>query len=145
MELLEGCTLADEIKKGPLAPELVARYGAQIASALAEAHAHGIVHRDLKPANTMISRHGVKVQGSAAFRGLYRDEAGTIRPNQAGLPGGEHGYCLWCHFYRPRRSFQDRRLPGWRVVPKYSIVSAEPALLSREVLGWLDKYLGLVN
>ena len=61
MELLEGSTLADEIKKGPLAIEQVARYGAQIAAALAEAHAHGIVHRDLKPGNIMVTRHGVKV------------------------------------------------------------------------------------
>ncbi len=61
MELLDGSTLADEIKKGPLAIELVFRYGAQIAAALAEAHAHGIVHRDLKPGNIMVTRHGVKV------------------------------------------------------------------------------------
>ena len=61
MELLDGWTLAEEIKKGPLAPAQVARYGAQIASALAEAHVRGIVHRDLKPANIMVTRHGVKV------------------------------------------------------------------------------------
>jgi eukaryotic-like serine/threonine-protein kinase len=61
MEFIEGSTLADELKKGPLAPEIAARYGAQIASALAEAHALGIVHRDLKPSNVMLTRHGVKV------------------------------------------------------------------------------------
>jgi len=61
MELVEGSTLAEEIGKGPLNPEQVARYGAQIASALAEAHAHGIVHRDLKPPNIMVTRHGLKV------------------------------------------------------------------------------------
>ena len=61
MEFIEGSTLAAEIKKGPLAPEMVARYGAQIAGALAEAHAHGIVHRDLKPSNIMLTPHGVKV------------------------------------------------------------------------------------
>ena len=61
MELIEGSTLAAEIKKGPLAPELAARYGSQIASALAEAHSLGIVHRDLKPSNIMVTRHGVKV------------------------------------------------------------------------------------
>ena len=61
MEFIEGSTLGAEIKKGPLAPEIAARYGAQIAGALAEAHALGIVHRDLKPSNVMLTRHGVKV------------------------------------------------------------------------------------
>ena len=61
MEYIEGSTLATEIKKGPMAPELVAPYGAQIAGALAEAHSRDIVHRDLKPANIMLTRHGVKV------------------------------------------------------------------------------------
>jgi len=61
MELIEGSTLAAEIKRGPLDTEVVARYGAQMASALAEAHARGIVHRDLKPSNVMLTRHGVKV------------------------------------------------------------------------------------
>ncbi len=61
MEFIEGSTLAAEIKKGPLVPEIAARYGAQIASALAEAHSLGIVHRDLKPSNIMLTKHGVKV------------------------------------------------------------------------------------
>lgn len=61
MELVEGTTLEAEIGKGPLPPSKVARFGAQIASALAEAHAHGIVHRDLKPPNVMVTRHGLKV------------------------------------------------------------------------------------
>jgi len=61
MEFIEGSTLAAEIRKGPLAPEIAARYGAQIAGALAEAHSLGIVHRDLKPSNVMLTRHGVKV------------------------------------------------------------------------------------
>src|SRR5262249_52818745 len=60
MELLDGPTLADEIRKGPIAPELASHYGAQIAAALAEAHAHGIVHRDLKPGNIVLTRHGIK-------------------------------------------------------------------------------------
>jgi len=61
MEFIEGRTLAAEIQEGPLDPEMAARYGAQIAGALAEAHALGIVHRDLKPSNVMVTRHGVKV------------------------------------------------------------------------------------
>jgi Tol biopolymer transport system component len=61
MELVEGETLSARLKRGcmPLADTL--RYGAQIADALAEAHAKGIVHRDLKPGNIMIAKTGVKV------------------------------------------------------------------------------------
>ena len=61
MEFIEGCTLAAELKKGPFVPEVAARYGSQIAGALAEAHSLGIVHRDLKPSNVMLTRHGIKV------------------------------------------------------------------------------------
>jgi eukaryotic-like serine/threonine-protein kinase len=61
MELVEGETLATRLKRGPLPPSEVLRYGAEIAEALADAHAHGIVHRDLKPSNIMLTRHGVKV------------------------------------------------------------------------------------
>lgn len=61
MELVEGETLAARLKRGPLSLVETLRYGAQIAGALAEAHAHHIVHRDLKPGNIMVTRHGVKV------------------------------------------------------------------------------------
>ena len=79
MEFIEGSTLAAEIKKGPLAPELAARYGAQIASALAEAHALGIVHRDLKPSNVMVTRHGVKVLDFGLAKVLA--DSGITEPN----------------------------------------------------------------
>jgi len=61
MELLEGETLAARLRKGPLAPAVAARYGMEIADALAAAHARGIIHRDLKPGNIMLTRTGVKV------------------------------------------------------------------------------------
>jgi len=61
MELVKGETLAARLKKGPLAMELVVRFGAEVADALAAAHAKQIVHRDLKPGNIMVSKSGVKV------------------------------------------------------------------------------------
>jgi Tol biopolymer transport system component len=61
MELCEGETLAARLKRGKLSLEDTLRYGAQIADALAAAHAKGIVHRDLKPSNVMVTKSGVKV------------------------------------------------------------------------------------
>jgi serine/threonine protein kinase len=61
MELVEGETLAARLEKGKLPLQLVLRYGAEIADALAAAHAKGILHRDLKPGNVMITKSGVKV------------------------------------------------------------------------------------
>ncbi len=61
MELCEGETLAARLERGKLSIQETFRYGAQIADALAAAHAKGIVHRDLKPGNVMLTKAGVKV------------------------------------------------------------------------------------
>jgi serine/threonine-protein kinase len=62
MELIEGKTLADRIKEGPIPLEEALDIAKQIADALSAAHERGIVHRDLKPANIKIRPDGsVKV------------------------------------------------------------------------------------
>lgn len=58
MQLVEGDTLADELRRGPLGPERTARYGAALADALAYVHEQGFVHRDVKPANVLIAADG---------------------------------------------------------------------------------------
>jgi serine/threonine protein kinase len=62
MELVEGPTLDDRIKTGPIPLEEALPVARQIAEALEAAHEKGIVHRDLKPANVKLTGDGaVKV------------------------------------------------------------------------------------
>jgi eukaryotic-like serine/threonine-protein kinase len=58
MELVDGPTLYELIKEGPLPADAVAVIGLQLASALEHAHFHRVVHRDLKPANIMVNSWG---------------------------------------------------------------------------------------
>jgi Tol biopolymer transport system component len=61
LEFLEGEALASRLERGPLPPELVLRYGIEIADALDKAHRQGVIHRDLKPANIMLTKSGAKL------------------------------------------------------------------------------------
>jgi len=61
MELVTGRSLTDLLTGGALPWRLAVLIGAQVAAALASAHAHGIVHRDVKPANVMVTASGVKL------------------------------------------------------------------------------------
>jgi serine/threonine protein kinase/Tol biopolymer transport system component len=57
-ELLDGETLREQIKRGPLSVRKTIDYGMQIARGLAAAHEKGIVHRDLKPENLFVTKDG---------------------------------------------------------------------------------------
>jgi serine/threonine protein kinase len=61
MEYLEGQTLAERLKRGPLPLDQVLKIGMEIAQALEKAHQRGIIHRDLKPANIMLTKAGAKL------------------------------------------------------------------------------------
>jgi eukaryotic-like serine/threonine-protein kinase len=61
-ELLEGATLRDRLRDGPLPVRTCLDYATQIAEGLAAAHTQGIVHRDLKPENLfVVAGHRVKI------------------------------------------------------------------------------------
>ncbi len=57
-ELLEGSTLREQIRRGPLSPRKAIDYGVQITRGLAAAHDKGIAHRDLKPENLFVTKDG---------------------------------------------------------------------------------------
>jgi predicted ATPase/serine/threonine protein kinase len=54
MELLEGESLRQRIREGPISTAELLDFGIQISDALEAAHAKGIIHRDIKPGNMFI-------------------------------------------------------------------------------------------
>ncbi len=87
MELVEGETLAERLKRGPLALEHALRMALQIADALEGAHEKGIVHRDLKPANIKIAPdEKIKVLDFGLAKAMEPAGAsGASVPHAAGL------------------------------------------------------------
>lgn len=57
-EWLEGETIRERLKDGPIPPRKAVELLVQIAEGLAAAHERGVVHRDLKPENIFITRGG---------------------------------------------------------------------------------------
>ncbi|HBO46100.1 MAG TPA: hypothetical protein DD670_19690 [Planctomycetaceae bacterium] len=58
MELIEGESLAERIRRGPIDAAAAVRLVAATARAIDELHRHGIVHRDLKPSNILLDADG---------------------------------------------------------------------------------------
>src|SRR3989441_6929255 len=59
LELVEGQTLADRLKRGPLPMDEALTVAKHICEAIEAAHEKGIIHRDLKPANIKITSDGI--------------------------------------------------------------------------------------
>jgi Tol biopolymer transport system component/tRNA A-37 threonylcarbamoyl transferase component Bud32 len=75
LELVEGESLLDRLRRGALPLADTLRIGTQIADALDKAHRAGIVHRDLKPANIMLAKSGAKVLDFGLARESAVDQA----------------------------------------------------------------------
>ena len=99
-ELLEGQTLRDRLREGPIGVRKSAEYAAQAAEGLAAAHERGIVHRDIKPENLFVTSEGrVKVldfglakQGPPIEGGEYSSSPTAAPPTNPGAMIGTVGY-----------------------------------------------------
>ena len=110
MEYVEGQTLTDRIREGPLEPDEAVAITIQVADALEAAHRRGVIHRDIKSPNVMVTAQGqAKVMdfGLAQVRGeTLHTKPGTLlgtvaymSPEQAGgsqsMRGPTSGHWAW--------------------------------------------------
>jgi len=83
MEYLEGETLADRLRKGPLPLEQALKYGIEICDGLEKAHKSGVVHRDLKPGNVMLTKSGAKLMDFGLAKPILSASASNSGVTQA--------------------------------------------------------------
>ena len=74
MEYVDGVTLAEVLRRGPLSAPETATLGATLADALAYVHERGVVHRDVKPSNILRTANGATMLGDFGIAQL-RDAA----------------------------------------------------------------------
>jgi predicted Ser/Thr protein kinase len=98
MEFVQGQSLSDAMKQGPMRPDRVLRILAQVCGSLEEAHGRGVVHRDLKPDNVILTTRAgqadfVKVLDfGIAKRSEAKDQAQEQKLTQQGMVLGTPPY-----------------------------------------------------
>jgi eukaryotic-like serine/threonine-protein kinase len=118
LELVEGETLAERLRRGPIPLDEAVDIAKRICEALEAAHEKGIVHRDLKPANVKITPNGtVKVLdfGLAKAREIQGVASISDSPTLASIsaPGVILGTAAYMSPEQARGRSVDRRTDIW--------------------------------
>jgi serine/threonine protein kinase/tetratricopeptide (TPR) repeat protein len=93
MELLEGQSLADRLRGGPLSVADALPIGLGMLAALSALHGRSLVHRDLKPSNVFLTPHGVKLLDFGLVRPEIEHAFGpTLELTQTGVALGTPRY-----------------------------------------------------
>jgi Tol biopolymer transport system component len=120
LEIVEGDTLADQIKRGPVPVEESLKLALQIAEALEAAHEKGMIHRDLKPANIKVTPEGkVKVLDFGLAKALAGEQGDLNLSNSPTLTNAatQQGVILGTAAYmspeQARGKAVDKRADIW--------------------------------
>jgi eukaryotic-like serine/threonine-protein kinase len=110
LELVEGQTLAERLRTGPLPVREAMAIARQIAEALDAAHEKGIVHRDLKPSNIMVTAEGVvKVLDFGLAKAGIEESTRDVTPDPADSDDTRDGLILGTAAYMSPEQARGRR------------------------------------
>jgi serine/threonine protein kinase len=136
LELLEGGSLQDRLRAGPLPPDEATQIATQIASAVAYLHEQGVLHRDLKPLNVLFDS-----QGNARLTdfGLARAR-GAMTLTQTGELLGTPGYMAPEQIMDPRQV--DARSDVYALgAILFALLAGRPPFQAGTALATLDQAL----
>ena len=141
LELVEGDTLADRLKRGAIPLEESLKLALQIAEAFEAAHEKGVIHRDLKPANIKVTPDGkIKVLDfglAKAFASDGKDESLSQSPTLS-LAATQQGVILGTAAYmspeQARGKEVDKRTDIWAFgCVVYEMLSGQRAFEAEDV------------
>jgi eukaryotic-like serine/threonine-protein kinase len=141
LELVEGGTLADRIRQGPIPVEEALKLALQIAEALEAAHEKGVIHRDLKPANIKVTPDGkVKVLDFGLAKAFAGEQSELNLSNSPTLSNAatQQGVILGTAAYmspeQARGRAVDRRADIWAFgCVLFEMLSGQPAFQGEDV------------
>jgi hypothetical protein len=119
MEFVEGETLADRLRDGPLAHDEVLKLGRDLLDALEASHERGVVHRDVKPDNIFV----------AGRRTMLGDFGIAKSPRREGEPRTKTGGVLGTPRYMP-----PEQASGREVTPQSDLYAV--AMVLYEAITW---------
>ena len=141
MELVEGESLAERLRRGTMDAEEALGLARQVAEGLDAAHEKGIIHRDIKPGNIQVTPDDhVKVLDFGLGKELVTDAAGPIQSNSPTLSRGatQEGVILGTAPYmspeQARGKPVDKRADIWAFgCVLFEMLSGRAAFLGEDV------------